>query len=89
MRQFAMLSCVCCCMQTCKAKDGDTYSTLAGTKLTVVKDSAAHNGRKLRQVGSWCTAACLNSLPLTGHCGPEQVALPTADAGTSLHAVVL
>lgn len=37
-------------MQTCKAKDGDVYSTLASTKLTVVKDSPAHKGRKLQQV---------------------------------------
>lgn len=37
-------------MQTCKAKDGDIYSTLAGTKLTAVKDSAARKGRKLQQV---------------------------------------
>ena len=52
------------------------YSTLAGTKLTVVKEAAAHNGRKLQQVGAWHVAACDNSLPcpLALHSGLEQVA---------------
>jgi hypothetical protein len=67
-------------MQTCKAKDGDVYSTLAGTKLTVVKEPAAHNGRKLQQVGLWHTAACFEQPALIGAMWLSQ-ALLAADSG--------
>jgi hypothetical protein len=72
-RKLAWPNCVCCCVQTCRAKDGDAYSTLAGTKLTVVKEAAAHKGRKLQQVGPWHAAACKTNLPATRHCGRQQV----------------
>jgi hypothetical protein len=43
-------------VKTCKAKDGDVYSTLAGTKLTVRRDAAANKGRKLQQVSTAMTS---------------------------------
>lgn len=44
------------------------YSTLAGTKLTVVKEAAAHHGRKLQQVCMCHATACCSSLPWVAHC---------------------
>jgi hypothetical protein len=59
-------------VKTCKAKDGDVYSTLAGTKLTVVKEAAAHNGRKLQQV-STAVATLLAALPDDAEAVPKSV----------------
>lgn len=76
-------------VKTCKAKAGDTYTTLAGTKLTVVIDASAHKGRKLQQVSTAWTTLLDQVLPEESEATAAAEAVPNSERPVSNFAVAL